>query len=89
MQYNTIIGVAASILTATSLIPQLVKLVKEKKPQAVSHLMLVVLSVGHALWIYYGVLRTDPIIIAANVFAVLVDLLVVILAIKYKYFNRT
>ncbi len=79
------IGVGASILTASSLIPQLVKLIKEKKPQNISNLMIVVLFLGHGLWIYYGILKMDIIIVASNGFALAVDLIAGFLTIKYQF----
>lgn len=50
MDLVTGVGIGASILTSTSLVPQLVKLIKEKKADDVSLGMLVVLWAGLGLW---------------------------------------
>lgn len=84
MNFTTIIGVLASILTASSLIPQLTKVLKEKKSESVSIVMLLVLISGVGLWVYYGILKEDFIIIISNSFAVLVNVLTLCLTIRYK-----
>ena len=84
MTLISIVGIAASILTATSLIPQLLKIIKEKKAENVSVGMLLILFGGLALWIYYGVLKKDLIIIISNSFSFIVNLTLAILALKYK-----
>jgi len=85
MQHDTIIGIAASVFTATALIPQLLKIIREKKSDDVSYLMLFVLIIGHCLWIYYGTLKEDAIIISSNIFGLAVDIAVCILTFKYKF----
>jgi MtN3 and saliva related transmembrane protein len=84
MSEATMIGIAASILTGTSLLPQIWKIVREKKPSDLSPVMLAVLFVGLGLWVYYGVLKQDLIIIIANAFPMLLCISVVMLNIKYR-----
>ena len=88
MSTETFIGIAASACTAASLIPQLVKVLKEKKAENVSLLMLVILFIGLGLWIYYGILKEDMIIILSNSFSFFVNILLAVFAIKYKKNNR-
>ena len=87
MNTETIIGVAASACTAASLIPQLTKVVREKKAENVSLWMLLVLFAGLGLWVYYGILKNDWIIIVSNSFSVIVNLLLAVFTIKYKNKN--
>jgi MtN3 and saliva related transmembrane protein len=84
MDQVSVIGVAASVFTATSLIPQLVKLIKEKKSENISLGMLAVLFIGLALWVWYGFLKEDWIIIVSNAFSLLINIITVVLSIKYK-----
>lgn len=84
MNMISIIGICASIFTATSLIPQLVKLLKEKKAENVSLGMLAVLFIGLGFWVYYGVLKADWIIIISNSFSFIVNIFLAGFAIKYK-----
>jgi MtN3 and saliva related transmembrane protein len=81
---TTIIGIGASVFTAISLVPQLVKLIKEKKPGGLSPLMLITLFIGVVLWVAYGFLKHDWIIIISNGFSLIVNAVIGILSIKYK-----
>lgn len=84
MDFTQWIGIAAGICTSTSLVPQVVKTIKEKEAEDVSILMLIVLGVGVALWIVYGFKKEDVPIIATNIFSLLVNITMIILRIKYK-----
>ena len=83
-QIANIAGIAASVFTAASLLPQLVKLIREKRAEDISLLMLAVLFIGLALWICYGIMKEDWIIIIANSFSLLINVLVVIFSLKYR-----
>jgi len=87
MTLHTAIGIAASALTAISLLPQLIKLLKEKKANDVSLGMLAILFAGLGMWIYYGYLKKDLIIIIANSFSFFINLLLAGFAMKYKNNN--
>jgi uncharacterized protein with PQ loop repeat len=54
------IGIIAGILTSTSLVPQLVKILREKKAEAISIGMLLILLAGFAGWIWYGIEKLKP-----------------------------
>jgi MtN3 and saliva related transmembrane protein len=84
MNCTQIIGIAAGICTACSLLPQVFKTLREKKADDVSLYMLLVLQAGLILWIVYGFKREDVPIIATNCFSLLVNIIMVILRIKYK-----
>src|SRR5690349_8891746 len=81
------IGIAAGVLTSCSLLPPLIKLIKDKKPEEVPVGMLVVLLGGLSLWIYYGILRTDWPIIITNCFSLLQNITMISLRQVYK--NKT
>ncbi|HSN62512.1 MAG TPA: SemiSWEET transporter [Ferruginibacter sp.] len=83
----TVIGIVASLGTAMSMVPQLTKLIKEKKADDISIYMLIVLFAGIGCWIAYGVLKGDWIIIISNSFSFLVNLALTILTLRYKVKN--
>ncbi|MEO5979844.1 MAG: SemiSWEET family transporter [Chryseolinea sp.] len=85
MELNTIVGVSASVLTGASLLPQLIKIVREKKSEGVSFIMLIVLLGGVGLWVWYGVLKSDWIIVISNAVSALINL--GIFAMSF-YYNR-
>ena len=84
MNWTQIIGLGAGFLTALSLVPQVVKTLKDKKAEDVSLLTLFVLQAGIILWIVYGFKRDDFPIILTNSISLLVNIIMVILGIRYK-----
>lgn len=68
-----LIGIAAGILTSVSMLPQLLKVIKEKDVEALSPVMIVVLLAGVSLWVVYGVMKSEWPIILSNAFSVLVN----------------
>lgn len=82
--FVTVVGFAAGIFTALSMLPQVIKTIKEKKAEDVSVLMLVVLVTGISLWFFYGILREDLPIMLTNGFSLLLNLLMLFLRWKFK-----
>lgn len=60
------IGVCAAVLTSLSYIPQVRKAWPRGSTKDLSLRMLIVLTAGLSLWIGYGVLKSDWVIVAAN-----------------------
>ncbi|MCG2792592.1 MAG: SemiSWEET transporter [Weeksellaceae bacterium] len=79
-----ILGIIAGVLTSVAMMPQLIKVLREKKAEDVSIVMLLVLIVGLSLWVWYGILRDDLPIILANGFSVLVNLTLLISCLIFK-----
>ncbi len=82
--FVTATGIVAGIFTAGSMVPQVVKTMKEKKAAEVSVLMLLVLNAGVALWLVYGFLRNDLPIILTNGFSLLVNITMLFLRWKFR-----
>lgn len=79
-----VVGIAAGVCTAMSLLPQIVKVIKEKKTEDISLFYLLVLLCGLGLWTYYGVLKDDLPIIATNIFSMVLNLTMITLGLVYK-----
>ena len=79
-----IVGLAAGICTAVSLLPQIIKIIKERKAEDISLFYLIVLLCGLGLWTYYGFLKQDVPIIATNIFSMVLNIIVIILGSIYK-----
>jgi MtN3 and saliva related transmembrane protein len=79
-----IIGLIAGVFTASSLLPQLIKILREKHARDVSKAMLLVLMTGVSLWIFYGILREDLPIIITNSFSLILNIITLYYRIKYK-----
>lgn len=79
-----VLGLTAGLFTSVSMLPQLIKIYKEKKAADVSLFMIIVLIIGVSLWIYYGVLIHDSPIIITNCISVALNISVAALKLKYK-----
>jgi MtN3 and saliva related transmembrane protein len=82
------VGIVAGIFTAMSLLPQLIKLLREKKAEDISLFFLIVLFIGLGFWIWYGFLRNDLPIIITNAFSIVINFVIIVLGIKYKRENN-
>jgi MtN3 and saliva related transmembrane protein len=82
--FETAIGIAAGVLTSASTVPQLVKVIREKKVDMLSPVMLVVLLLGVGLWTWYGVMKSELPIILSNAFAFLVNGALLVCYLMYR-----
>jgi len=79
-----ITGIAAGVLTAISMMPQVFKTIKTKEAENVSPVMLIILIAGVSLWIVYGCIKKDWPIILTNSFSVLVNSAMLFLRWRYR-----
>jgi len=63
----TLLGLAATALTTGCWLPQLLRAWRTRSTDDLSWVYLVVLGVGLSLWLAYGVVVSDPVIVMANV----------------------
>lgn len=84
MEYEQYIGIGAGVFTSVSLVPQLIKLLREKDAENISIVMLLILITGLAGWVWYGLLKKDIPIIVTNGFSFLVNAVMIGVAIRYK-----
>jgi MtN3 and saliva related transmembrane protein len=78
------VGIGAGICTAASLLPQLIKIIREKKADDLSFFMLFILLAGLAGWIVYGAMTEDYPILVTNSFSFLVNSLIIFFVLRYK-----
>ena len=69
--FVTPIGLVAAFCTTVSYIPQLKKVWQTGSTEDISIKMFVILAAGIALWIVYGVLKSDAVIVLANTVSLL------------------
>lgn len=62
----TSLGAAAAALTSLSFIPQVKKAWPRKSTEDISLKMFSALTIGLVLWVIYGVLKSDWVIVLAN-----------------------
>jgi MtN3 and saliva related transmembrane protein len=82
MDIVTAVGAMAAFCTTISYLPQLKKCWRTGHAGDLSMTMFMVLAAGVALWIAYGLLKSDPVIVFAN--AVSLVLLIGILYFKIR-----
>ena len=88
MEFIQILGLTAGIFTSSSVVPQLVKTIQEKKASDVSWVMFIVLITGNSLWIYYGLKKSDIPIASTNIFSLTLNVAMLYCKWKYKKTNR-
>ena len=66
MDVTTVVGLVAAICTTISYYPQLKKCWETGKAEDLSLRMFATLAIGVALWVIYGMLKEDGVIILAN-----------------------
>jgi MtN3 and saliva related transmembrane protein len=79
-----VVGITAGTVTALSMLPQLIKIIKEKKVEDISIWMLIALITGLGFWTLYGFLKHDIPILVTNLFSLVLNFILVVLRVKYK-----
>jgi MtN3 and saliva related transmembrane protein len=79
-----IIGIFATFFTLWSSIPQIRKAFRTKKTTDVSKWLIISLIAGLSLWVIYGISKGDVIIVAANSIGVSLNILLLILRLRYS-----
>jgi MtN3 and saliva related transmembrane protein len=79
-----IIGYAAACFTTFSLLPQIIRIVRLKEAKDVSLFMPLMVAVGSVLWLVYGFLITSPPVVASNAIALIVAIITVVFALRYR-----
>ncbi|HMK47230.1 MAG TPA: SemiSWEET family transporter [Methanocella sp.] len=78
-----IMGLVAGALTTGSTIPQIIKIIQNKSSGDISTLFFMIMATGMLLWLGYGILRSDLVIMIWN--ALSLSLCILILALKRIY----
>ena len=79
-----IIGIVAGVCTSISLLPQLIKTIREKKAGDISYIMLGILLIGLGFWVWYGILKKDYPVIITNSISFLLNSLIIFFNIYYR-----
>ncbi|MCZ2083875.1 MULTISPECIES: SemiSWEET transporter [unclassified Kaistella] len=81
---ENILGLVAGGITSVAMLPQLIKVLKEKDVKDLSLLMILFLITGLSLWVWYGFIKDELPIILSNAFAVLVNVSLLISYFIYR-----
>jgi MtN3 and saliva related transmembrane protein len=83
MDYITIIGSIASILTTTAFVPQALKTWRTKSAKDLSLAMFLTFFLGVCLWFVYGLLLGEWPIILGNIFTMVFSALILYVKLRY------
>jgi MtN3 and saliva related transmembrane protein len=86
MKLVTMIGFAAAIISTAGFLPQVIKGFMTKKVDDVAIWQPILLNIGMALWLIYGIMLKENPIIIANCVAITLN--AVIIAQKFIYSSK-
>lgn len=81
---NTLIGLVAGTLTSIAALPQLVKTIQSRQARDISIWQPLLISLGVALWLLYGILIWDIPLILANIIPLICNIALTILKLRYS-----
>ncbi len=82
------IGYFAAVLTTGSFLPQAIKTIKTRETSGISLVMYSLFSLGVLLWLIYGLLVKDYIIVLANLITLVFALIILIICLLNLKKNR-
>ncbi|MBD1211475.1 MAG: SemiSWEET transporter [Dolichospermum sp.] len=84
MDFITILGLVAGVLTTIAFLPQMFQIWLTKSAKDVSFVMLIIFMSGLFLWLIYGIIIGALPIIMANGVTLFFNLIILWLKIKYR-----
>ncbi|MCB0777525.1 MAG: SemiSWEET transporter [Chitinophagaceae bacterium] len=85
MSSADIMGYAAGALTAFTFLPQVVKTWREKAAKEVSLYMFIIAFVNEILWLTYGVMINNWVIMVTNIIMLVMSGIMILLKFKYNH----
>ncbi len=79
-----ILGYSAGAITSLTFLPQVIKTWKVKSAKDISLLMFVIAAVNEAMWIVYGALMDNWVIILTNVIVLSMALTMIYFKLRFK-----
>ncbi|HIH45928.1 MAG TPA: hypothetical protein HA292_02430 [Candidatus Nitrosotenuis sp.] len=80
----SILGIIAAALVTSSFIPQIVKGYRTKHLDDVSYWLMITICIGMSLWIGYGIIKNDFVIIGANISTIILNMILVVMKFRYS-----
>jgi MtN3 and saliva related transmembrane protein len=84
MNYVTLLGLLAGLLTTGAMLPQIIKTFSTKDTRSISLPMYAIYVIGVIAWLFYGFLINDPVLLITNSFSLSLGFTMLIMKIKYK-----
>ncbi len=80
----TTLGLVAGTLTSIASVPQLLKTLRTRHARDISIWQPLLLAIGVALWLIYGMLIHDMPLILANIVPLICNIMLTILKLRYR-----
>lgn len=84
MAFVDILGYSAGAITSLTFLPQVIKTWKEKSAKDISLLMFLIAAINEVMWIWYGALLDNWVIILTNAIVLSMSLIMIWLKFRYK-----
>jgi MtN3 and saliva related transmembrane protein len=84
MNYIVLLGYSAALLTTAANLPQTYKIIKTRSTKDISLVTYLMLTLGCALWLMYGILNSDIPLIIANAISTTICIIILILKLISK-----
>ena len=78
------VGYAAVFIATISISPQIIQMVKTKKVEDINRCFFLLMALSEVLYICYGVLKNDYVMIASTIPPIISHIIVILLHCKYK-----
>jgi MtN3 and saliva related transmembrane protein len=79
-----ILGYSAGAITSMTFLPQVIKTWKERSARDISLMMFLIAAVNEIMWIIYGILKNDWVIILTNAVVLVLSVTMIILKLRFK-----
>lgn len=77
------IGTIAATLTTAAYIPQTIKVLREKHTKSISLGMYVMITLGIAMWLVYGLMIDSPSLIIANGLTLVMSSVILLMKLRH------
>ena len=84
MPFVDILGYTAGFITSLTFLPQVIKTWKEKSARDISLMMFIIAALNESLWIVYGILLNNMVIILTNVTVLSMALIMIFFKLRYN-----
>ncbi len=89
MEFVDILGYSAGAITSLTFLPQVIKTWKEKSAKDISMGMFLIAATNEVMWIVYGVLLKNWVIISTNAVVLCMSLIMIFFKLKYSAKQNT
>ncbi|MEW6604551.1 MAG: SemiSWEET family transporter [Thermoproteota archaeon] len=89
MEIDTAIGISAALLTMSSFVPQIIRAVRTRSMADVSVYLMPLFIAGFSLWVVYGIMQDDLVIIGSNLAGIGFNAILLFLKGRYKTAHRS